>query len=46
MPVKLRQWSLYVSGIALFVAVGLGVPLLLLERVASVLTGLPPTLTG
>ena len=46
MPVKLRQWSIYVSGIALFLAVGFGVPLLLLEGVASVFTGLPPTLAG
>lgn len=46
MSAILRRWSVYVSGVALFVAVGLGVPLLLLQGVASALGGLPPTPAG
>lgn len=46
MSARVREWSIYVSGVVVFLAVGLGVPLLLLERVASVLTGLPATPVG
>lgn len=46
MPTRIREWSVYVSGVVLFVAVGLGIPLLLLERVSSVLIGLPTTPVG
>lgn len=46
MRARVREWSVYVSGVVLFVAVGLGIPLLLLERVASVLIGLPTTPVG
>lgn len=43
---RLRDWSVTLSGIVLFLAVGLGVPLLLMERVASVFTSLPAPLVG
>lgn len=46
MPTRLRQWSVYVSGVVLSLAVSLGIPLLLMERVASVFTGLPTTPVG
>lgn len=46
MSASVRKWSIYVSGVVVFVAVGLGIPLLLLERMTSVLIGLPATPVG
>lgn len=46
MSANIRKWSVYVSGVVVVLALGLGIPLLLLERVASVLGGFPATPVG
>lgn len=37
----LREWTSYARGILLIATVGIGVPVLLLDRLAHVITGLP-----
>lgn len=41
MLAKLREWTRYAAGTVVFVLVGTGIPLLLLEHLRSVIVSLP-----